>query len=285
MTKLKYITLNQLMASVESDFSSYADNGMIDRGKVIKIVRKVNEDVGLKIFKEKETVIDIQNFKGELPEDFMLLQLALVCNAESYTLNLPGSVLGTHTEEHVHVVPTNTYCNTGACLESRNGCYWVTQTYKNKTIKYSNLQPVRITQRGLNVCSDNCPNQKWNKGLYEVDIDNGQITTGFREGKLYINYLSDMVNENGELLLLDHALVQPYYEYAIKKHLIENWMVNKQADVYNLLPYYKNELKEARIAALNFTETIEYTEIQDVYRINRLRFYNRYHKMFDDAGY
>jgi hypothetical protein len=228
MSNLTYITFDQLMASIESDLSTFADNGLINRGTCIKIARKVNHDIGLKIFKEKETTVKVENYKAELPEDFFYLQLALLCQ-EPQQYNLPtGTVWGTHTEE------TNITAGCTrplkSCLNSCNGAYWVTQTYKEKTVKMSNLSPVMLSKKSMKFCADGCPNTNWSSA-YEIDVQDGQIVTNFREGDVYISYLSDMVDAEGNVLILDHPLLTPFYEYAIKKHLLENIMLNGEADV------------------------------------------------------
>lgn len=275
MVNPKYITFDGLMASVESDLSKYADNNMINRGTCIKVVRKVNHDLGLKIFREKEATIKVKNHIADLPADFMYLQLALICG-KPIEYNLPaGTVWGTHTQEvdATCVQPNKT------CLNGEGGAFWVTQLYKEKTVKVSQLTPIRISKKGLKYCSEQCVNNLWSSA-YEMDIQEDQIVTNFREGDVYINYLADMVDENNNILVLDHPMLTPYYEYAVKKHILENFLINKQADVAQTLGYINNELKEARTAALNFTNTVEYTDIQDIFIANRNRFYNRYHKMF-----
>ena len=273
---LKYITFDQLMASVESDMESYTDNGMIDRGKAIKIVRKVNNDIGLKINKEHSAMVEICNFKGDLPLDFLYLQMAVACTIEHAYIG-PGTVYGTHTIETN--VPVTTYSSQGACLNECGGCYWVTQQFKDKMIKYEKLTPLKLSKRAMSLCTENCVNFNWNTAAYDIDIENGQIITGFREGKIYINYLSDMVDEEGNLLLLDHPLTTEYYEYAVKKHYLENFMMNNDAEVAQKLGYIKEELRLARIRALNFTDTPEYSEIANVYEVNRRAFYNKYHRI------
>lgn len=282
----QYITLAQLMASVEADFDSYANNAMIDRGKVIKVVRHVNADIGLKINTTKEIVLDVENFKADLPVDFKFLQLAVICEYDGAKLggiySTVGNVFGTHTEE-TSIIPTNMYNNYGACLNEQGGCYWVTQKYKEKTVQYNKLKPIRLSKKALTLCSSDCPNKSWDDATYELDIQNEEIITNFRTGKIFISYIADMLSENGEILVLNHEMVIPYYEYAIKKSLLENWMINKDADVANIIPYIKQELKEARIKAINFINTLEYTEIMDVMKTNRIRFYNRYEKMFNDV--
>lgn len=273
---LNYITLNQLMASVESDLRNFADNGMIDRGDVIKIVRKVNADIGLKINRENAVILDIENYKAELPADFMYLQLAILCTQEYHHVGTP--VLGTITEEHN--VPVTHYNNQMPCVNECGGCYWVTQQFKERTIKYDRLTPLALTREAKNLSSENCLNLFW-KSAYEIDIQNGELITNFRTGKVYISYLSDMVDEDGNVLILDHPLTTEYYEYAVKKHLLENYMLNNDADVAQKLSYIKNELREARIRGLNFVTTPEYSEINKMHNLSRITFYNRYEKIFN----
>lgn len=274
MNNLRYITLDQLMASVESDLHSFADNGLIDRGNVIKVVRKVNEDIGLKIYQEKATVLNIENYKADLPADFSKLQMALGCDVQHFFL--APSVFGTHTIETN--VPVMVY-DQPACLNEKGGCYWVTQQYKDTIMKYDRFFPLQLAKGAKVSASENCINFNWNDAGYDIDILNGQVITGFREGKIYINYLADLVDEEGNLLLLDHPLTTEYYEYAVKKHLLENFMLNNDVDVSQKLMYIKNELREAKIRALNFTNTPEYSEIEGFYQRNRRDFYNKYHRI------
>lgn len=277
MANLTYITFDQLMASVETDLSKFADNGMINRGSCIKIARKVNHDLGLKIFQEKETVLKVQDYKADLPADFMYLQMALICG-KPQEYNMPaGTVWGTHTQEHN--VSANCVNPDSACLSSNGTSYWVTQVYKEKTVKVANLSPIILSKRSLKFCADNCVNNTWS-GAYEIDIQEGQAVVNFKEGEVYINYLADMVDEENNILILDHPLLTPYYETAIKKHILENLFINGDADVERRLGYINTELKDSRLRAISFTSTIEYTDIQDVYRANRKRFFNKYHKMF-----
>jgi hypothetical protein len=293
MKNLKYITFDQLMASVESDFDSYADAGMINRGKVIDIIRAVNADLGLKLNQEKQTILEIKNYKADLPEDFMYLQLALGCTVEHYNLG-PGSVLGTHTVEHNsnspissqdYEIPVNVYQNNNEwakCqLNECGGTYWVTQQFKNKTIKFDRLIPLKLTKRSDRFCSDNCLNRFVNNAGYDIDIQHGQIVTGFREGKIYINYLADMIDEEGNILVYDHPLLTQYYAYSAKERLMENFYMNGDIDAERRLARLDAKLQSSRLRALNFINTIEYTEIQDFYKTNRTRFYNQYISIFD----
>lgn len=273
---LRYLTLDELMASVESDMDSFADNGMVNRGRMIKIIRRVNEDLGLKINQEKEALVEIKNHKGDLPEDFYKLQLTYLCS-QAYYAHAPGEIFGTHFEERScdELLPVDVECKRNVCFNECGGCYWVAQRFKEKIVRYKVDHNIRVTRRSSGNCSLDCPNLSMRQFEYEIDIENGEVTTGFKDGNLYVNYLSDMSDKDGNLLILDHPLVRDYYEYACKKHLLETWMLNNDADVTQKLAYFKNELYEARIRALNFTNTVEYSEIQSIFKKNRAHFYNR----------
>lgn len=286
MAAIKYITLDQLMASVESDMSTFADEGMINRGIAIKVVRKVNEDLGLKINREREHVVEVKHHKADLPADFQYLQLALMSSTKYEYHTNAGESLGNLTEEHDApiVLPVTSLCDPLSAGQQTNDCggkFYVTQRYQERVLHHTDLHPVRLTARTASRCIPEFLHH--HRGAqYEIDIDEGFITTSFEEGILYLSYLSDMVDREGNVLILDHPLLTEYYEYAVKKHLLENWMLNSNADVANKLVYIKNELKEARLRALNFVNTIEYSQIREFYQQNRLQFAKKYYRMFSD---
>lgn len=267
---LKYITLNQLMASVESDLSTFADSGMIDRGKVIKVVRRVSADIGLKINQDRSAIIELKNGKALIPEDLLFLQSACVC-LQSQVHVAAGESMGTNTEESV-CVDINLY----TCETTRRSC--IRQIFRDKTITYSNLSPVKVVKTQM--IASHCPNLNTNSNLVVSVTPEGEIIGNF-DGKLYITYLADLVDNDNNILVLDHPLVRDYYEYAVKKHLLEMWLLNNDADVAEKWKMIKAELYESRLRALNFIDTIEYSHIQRTYEANRERFYRKYVSIFE----
>lgn len=268
------------MSSVESDLSMFSDNGMIDQGKVIKVIRRVNEDLGLKINKERQAVVEVANNKADLPVDFMFLQIATMCVSAIY--HRPGEIFGGFTEEKNCTEEFPVTCNTrnSVCSNECGGKFWVTQTFKDRTVRFKEFLPIRVLNKSVKYCSSHCPNLH-NTCDNHIEITDGEIVANFEKGVLYLNYLADMTNEEGEVIILNHPLVRDYYEYAVKKHLLENWMLNSEADVAEKLKYIKQELYESRLRALNFINTIEYSEIQETFTANRKRFYHRYQRLIE----
>jgi len=255
LDNLRYRTFSELMASVSSDLDVYADNLMIDDSKLIKVVRKVNADLGLRINSEKETVVDIVNHKAILPSDFQYLQLALLCYASPKTSVSKGVDAPTF-EHNVLCGACKHDCSTGKttlCPE----CFTVTESNGyDLTIHYDVTVPVRLTKKSHRLCADSCMNLPLTSDKYKYTLDlTEKIMTidGVKNGKLYLNYLSDMVNEDGEIIILDNPLVNDYYEYAIKTRIFENFaLTDKVLNVQNKLQLVNERTKEARIEAMNF---------------------------------
>ena len=54
----QYRTFSQLMDDVSIDFSTYALEGMIEPQQLIKVATRVNYDLGLKIQRTKNAIVD-----------------------------------------------------------------------------------------------------------------------------------------------------------------------------------------------------------------------------------
>jgi len=290
---LKYITFSELMSSVSSDMERFADGGMIDNSKYIKVVRKINSDLGLTINQEKEVLLDVKNHKIQLPSDFEYLQLALLCEETPQECiisktadNAPKLVqclTGQSVNNNCSMCPTS--CPEGSKTSLCGNCYKVYH-YQNydKTFIYNTKTPIKLTKKSYKYCAPNCLNTMLTseKYKYTLDVnDRVMILSGVKEGKVYVNYITDMVNEEGELILVDHPLILDYYEYAIKDKMLENYLMNNDADVSEKLKYVKQQLTTARAEALSFANMEEFTEFTAYQKAKRENFYNRYFKQFE----
>ena len=282
---LRYRTFDQLMASIEGELPTYADSGLIDRRNFIKTVRKVNSDLGLKIYTEKETIIKVSDYKAILPGDFMFLQLALACSV--HYVHMP-KLRGIQTEAHSSKdedVPLEIQnpCDNKCAVNECNGVMWITQKIGDRTVKYEHITKLSISKASHPFCSDTCMNFRFkDPNQMHIDSDGETAHFSFREGDIYISYLSDMVDGDNNVLILDHPLVNDYYEYAVKKKLFENLELNKEGDFERDFVLVSNELRKARIEAINFVNTPEYGDIIKIYESNRQRFYNNYARHFDE---
>lgn len=287
----KYRTFDQLLEDVSVDFRTYALEGMIEPQQLIKVAVRVNYDLGLKIQRTKNAVIDIENGKGKLPSDFYVLNYGSLCG--TYTINTTQPS-GTNTE----AVDKTTYkvepgysgpCGDATCkdvcvIESScdnrkgNELMLVQKVNSNTYRLFNYMIPINIRDRQGESCNE-CPIYK---GAEDVEIKDGFLLTHFKSGKIYINYQGTMEDENGELLVLDHPYCNEYYEYAVKQRILENMMFAGE-NVVNQLGMIEQRLRAARNNALSFVNTPDFAQMKRLWEKNRKAQYHNYYNMFKSA--
>ena len=107
----KYKTFNSLLDEVKVDFSSYDLENMIEPAQLIKVAKRVNYDLGLRIAMTKETLLDVEKGRVRLPDNFYVLNFALICDDHETHTIFPS---GTHIEERL-ITP---YQETPAAIDS-----------------------------------------------------------------------------------------------------------------------------------------------------------------------
>jgi hypothetical protein len=283
----QYRTFSQLMEDVSIDFSTYALEGMIEPQQLIKVATRVNYDLGLKIHRTKEVIIDVEHGRGQLPMDFKYINYAFRCG--SYTINntMPS---GTHIEtfNDVPYVPAPgqvSPCNTDdtckdVCViktcNDTNSHQLVQRVGSNNFRTFSSWTELRIKGVNDKVCY--CPSLGA-QALDIAEIKDGFLITTFRTGKIYISYQGDMVNSDGDLLVLDQPYCNEYYEYAIKQRILEN-MVWQGENVSQQLQLVEGRLRASRNNALSFVNTPDFAEMRKLWTMNRRAQYHNYYNMF-----
>ena len=78
---LKYRTFDTLLAEAKSDFRKYDLEDLISDIDLIKVAKRVNYDLGLRINETKEVVLDVEKGRVRLPNNFYTLNFALMCGS------------------------------------------------------------------------------------------------------------------------------------------------------------------------------------------------------------
>ncbi len=313
---LKYRTFDQLLSEVMIDFQSYNLENFIESQQLIKVAKRVNYDLGLRIFQTKEALIEIDKKTGRLPDNFYVLNFALLC--DEYTVNVPQSQ-GTWIEERPYIaqyqetppiidvcvpptinctkcnnidcncqepsvapydnkVPYGSYCiKPRVFLNCKGDAYELVQIVRSETRTYKRLWPITIINNPENIDCD-CPNLYW-RTQDQAWIKDGYIYTTFDCGKIYINYQGMLEDDDGNLLVPDHDLLNDYYEYAVKKRILENLLMNDEA-VVQKLQYIELEYRKARIASKSMVNTPNFSEMKQLWEANRKAQYAKYYNMF-----
>jgi hypothetical protein len=282
MSNLKYRTFEQLLSDVAVDLPKFNQEGAIKTAQLIKVALRLNYDLGLKIHQEKETVLEVERGRVRLPDDLYLLNYGNVCI--SYTTTQPV-IHGSHTEDVILdcAEPSEfgdfdgqPFCP-GRCSTSRCGqLMYVKQTFKSETrfhTEFANLK-IKVSKEVPN----SCPNTKVNSGL-EAYIKHGFLYTNFENGTVFINYLGNMQDEEGNLLVPDHPLLNEYYEYAVKQRILENMAMDGE-NVQAPMQIVEMRLRPARNNALSFVNTPDFADLKKIWEMNRKAMHNRFYSSF-----
>ncbi len=320
---LKYRTFDQLFEDITVDFTTYALENMIDPQTLIKVARRLNYDLGLRINQTRERILEVDHGKAKLPDNFYTLNFAMLCG--EYEVNTGYNVGGTTTMEVPYTeVPSTvdqcaaptvncSVCNSNPCSHSpacgnhtMPGSYLPTQHDPNnpygdtcirprvfmnckgdnyeliqivnpsETRNYKVLIPLKM-RSSKNIECD-CPNLYFNTPD-EAWIKDGYLYTNFTTGKVYFNYQSTLEDDEGNLLVPDHELLNEYYEYALKQRILENLYLNGE-DVSQKISLIEQRLRAARNQALSLVNTPNFAEMKKLWQANRRAMYGKYYNMF-----
>jgi hypothetical protein len=293
-TELKYRTFDQLLGEVGTDFVIYNNENMIEPAQLIKVAQKVNYDLGLRIYGTKEKMLEIEHRKVKLPEDFYVLNYAYLAHTQKVTYKANS---GRHTENKIvgydgdgncpkcYKPEVDCCCEATYAQECQNGekiFVQVIEKRKTETRIYESFERVRISvDTGRKAALDGHNNNE-----HTAYIKNGFIYTNIESGNLFISYQGALEDSDGNLLVLDHPMINEYYEYAIKQRLLENLYINGE-DVAQKLQLVEQRLRPARNNALSIVNTPDFAEMKRNWELNRRAMYARYYDMFKsyDDGY
>ena len=307
---LKYRTFDQLLEDVTIDLHTFALENMIEPQQLIKVVRKINYQLGLRINQTKEVILDVTHHKVKLPDDFYTFNFGLICGDFREVIGYDGFASGTNIQEVPYrEFPSQVYtCGTpinepccsngteGICvthdpnnpygdtsvkprvfLNSKGEAYELIQVVNASTTRRSGfLKPLRM-KASQNIECD-CPNLYFNTSD-EGWIKNGFLNTTFETGKVYLNYQGELVDDDGNLMVPDHEILNEYYEYALKQRIFENLFINGE-DVSQRMQVVEARLREARNNSLSLVNTPNFREMEQLWLANRKAMYGKYYYMF-----
>jgi len=309
---LKYRTFDQLLAEIEQDFDAYDMEGLIKPEKLIKVAKRVNYELGLRIHQTKNAVLEVEHGRAKLPNDFLTLNFMYVLGRfETVT----PMIQGTHVEEVPIGAPTyhagtkdidicatpdscpkpepecpdpcqapdpcgcNT-CNCDTWINCKGEEMQLIQKIKMETRKWTEFYRIRLVNTDETLYDPLCPNNRW-MAKNTAFIRDGYVYTSFKEGTLYVNYQGMMEDKDGSLLVLDHDGINDFYEYAMKERLLENLLVNNITVAQGSINLIAQKLRAARNMAYSIVNTPDFAELKEVWHANRKAMFDKYYRMFN----
>lgn len=280
---LKYRTFDSLLEDVKIDLRTLTLENRIDPAQLIKVAMRVNYDLGLRINVTKETILEVEKGRVRLPEDFYVMNYALMLH-QGYETIIPAQ--GTNVQD---VTPTwrpwveqNSCSNVSlpeqpVCFSKCNdNTYQIIQVVNQEKRAYRSFVPVRFRNSKFVDC--NWPDI-FGSARDEAWIKDGWLYTTVDHASIYINYQGTFTDENGDLLIPDHPMLNEYYEYAVKKRILENLVMDGE----NVSAQYQlvaQEYRGARNNALTIVNTPNFSEMEKLWTMNRKAMYSKYYDMF-----
>jgi hypothetical protein len=314
---LKYRTFDQLLDDVRVDFQNLSLQNMIEPQQLIKVVKRVSNDLGLRIFMTKEALLEVHKGRVKLPDNFYVLNYAMVC--DDVTIQEP-LIQGTNIQE-VPMIPTykqtssvidvcaapNVNCqscgiptNTCGCQVNPSNCailpesqqyctkpklqmnckgdtYELVQVVKSQQRTYKRLWPLQLLTNDQTI-DCGCPNL-YIKTREQAWIRDNYFYTNFDDAKIYISYQGTLEDDEGNLLVVDHDQINEYYEYAVKERILENLLMNDE-NVSAKLQLVQQKLRIARNYAKSYVNTPNFAEMKQLWQANRKAQYGKYYDQF-----
>jgi len=272
---LNFITAQDLLNEVKNDLRVFFERAVVDDSHLYPVVRECLAKLGSKVYPVGNSVIYIENYQGNLPEDFHKLILAVGCF--SYTVKQTPNlnpqlydVSEAQLEDFLISKPSVT------CLDECGENFYVIQRFESFDVTYSEFTPLSLSNSSIPYCANDCFNKNI---LYQqqIDISNKKISAGFEKGYIYIDYLQKLETEDmdgKELLIPDFERIKEWIKAACVKKVFQVLYWNNDADVQQRYHDSKNELTVLEANARSFVKQVEFSELYDM----RKTFYARYSK-------
>lgn len=319
---LSYRRFDQVLDDIRVDFKTYELENLLEPQELIKVAKRVNYDLGLRINKTSEKLLEICKGNVKLPDDFFTLNYALVCDEVTETQGMPQ---GTWIEERPFITPYQevpktidlcvpatvncTKCNSpspcgcehqsascsqevtgfnSTCIKPRVELNCKGETYElvqiinpGLTRTYKRLHLIKLIENPQMIeCG--CPNL-YSKSHHSAWIRDGYLYCSLKDAVIYISYQGMLIDDDGNLLVPDHDMLNEYYEYSLKERVLENLLMNDEP-VGPKLQLVQQKLRAARNNALSFVNTPNFAEMKRVFDMNRKAMSAKYIDMFKSYG-
>lgn len=86
---LKYKTFDSLLADIFVDLKNLSLENMIEPQELIRVAKWVTKDLGLRVYKTKEVLLELHNGKIKLPDDFYVFNYGMMCGEKVVRTPLP----------------------------------------------------------------------------------------------------------------------------------------------------------------------------------------------------
>lgn len=279
---MKFKSTEPLFARIRENLSSYAALGLIDEGKFFFEVKWFINKLGISMYEEDEDVLNLKDFKAEMPCNFYLLESAWLCDKNNSTSkrvdNFQGKtvIYTQNTCEKVILPSCNSTCPEQVIDKITYKEYVQTDNPWEYTYKTPTLLALgnKLTKQ---LCADKCKNLNIasDKDISILRRGNAYwLYSNLKEPTIYLHYYSFPTDEETGLPLIPD---EPIIEKALEAHLMyyyfkNLWLNDDNPNVTQKITLLKTEATEAMGEAEYFVKLPTFNELIQATRRQRIRY-------------
>lgn len=252
--------VEDVMEEVISDLRKYDDAKLIDKNKVYRDIVFGLKRFGNDVAELTETVVEVKNGRGVVPDSFFSLYAAYGCKPAYYKAN---NVEVNHLQsshffrERVEYSSVWNECNT-CCEDKTEKVIRENVYFSQNRVEFVFREPKLLTL-GKSMVRNNCHKQCRNFGIKdnpnEITIEGTTLSTNFDEGYIYMQYYGLPMDDEGRIDIPEtkNGHLETYLEYYAKRRLAERLLANNDAQgLSNLYSVFRQEEQiSLRLASAN----------------------------------
>lgn len=242
------MTFDQFSAELKRDLSQYYESGLIDDPSVLRWVMSGLKKFGATIMPYQETVVEVNNGRANLPENFYSLKHALKCDTDFIECSkdtekiLVKSLFWTD----VQIKQKQWNIKTEECTNQQIEEYTIREkTYIDGaafTKFYKNPTELKLSSNfKKSLCDNDCLNKYRSSSPHEINIIGTTLYTNFKQGEVYLKYKGLELDDRGIVMIPEtpKGELETYLMYFVKRNIFEIVMTNgDDTNVANLFKYY-----------------------------------------------
>ncbi len=154
--------------------------------------------------------------------------------------------------------------------------FYVIQRFETFEVQYNETYPLTVSTKSHQYCVGSCINKKI-LCPQKIEINNGNIYTGFDTGSIYINYLQKLEHTDSDgvdLIIPDYAPIRDWIKESCVYKIFQVSYRNGVVDVQQRYNDAKMELTILEANAKSFARRSEFSELYDMRKV----FFGRYDK-------
>jgi hypothetical protein len=279
-----YKTADQFIADITSS-NYFRDNPhVIDEVSIYRWIHQLLQQFGLNIMQKKDFVVKVDKYRGQLPEDFGVLSLAVFCEFDRAKVYgdekklYHSSIIKARYEDYYiqsDLVDVCEYKCEDVCPEPKVDIIekWYIDDSCRGEIYYKNPKYVKLGRDVLRSgCTSDCVNRNVKDSPYSINIVGKNIHANFPEGKLFLEYYATPTDEENKPIIphTKNGYLEQYLEYAIKRRILEDAMWSKDAkDLFTMFNFTVQQEDILRGRALSDVSNIGMQALWNAINVRR----------------